>query len=264
MVIDFHTHSFPDKMASGAIAGLEKSSNTKAVLDGTIDSLYNSSVNAGVDINVLLPIAVTPHNTYSVNKAAIANNKRDRFVSFGSVHPYCKDYKEELKKLADAGIKGIKLHPDFQDVFIDDDKTVELMRCAANMGLLITIHGGMDVSYPNTHHSTPQRLNRVLPQLSGAKIIVAHSGGFQYIDDAIRLMTGKEEIYIDTSYSLGYMEEDKLIQMYNAMNPTHILFGTDSPWDDQKQAIEKIKALNISEELKENILYKNGARLLKL
>ncbi|MGN1112828.1 MAG: amidohydrolase family protein [Acutalibacteraceae bacterium] len=264
-IIDFHTHTFPAKIAHGAISSLEKSSGTKASLDGTNESLLSSMKKYGIEKSVLLPIAVKSGNSHTINTCAIENNKIPGFVSFGSVHPFDENYIEELERIKKAGLKGVKLHPDFQGVFIDDPKMVAVMRAAADMGLLITIHAGMDVSFPELHRSTPRRLAAVLPQLKGAKIICAHSGGYRYNDDVLELLLGFDEIYIDTSYSIGQeqMDTQKLIRIYKEINPTHILFGTDSPWEDQGESINKVMSLPIDEELKEKIMYKNAEALLK-
>lgn len=264
MIIDLHTHCFPDKIAKLAIESLELSSNTKAVLNGSVTALSEASQKAGVDINVIMPIATKPAQTPTINRAAIENNKRKGFMSFGSVHPDYEDWRGELQRIRDAGLKGIKLHPDFQDMFIDDPKMVAVMAEAAELGLIVTIHGGVDVSYLDVHHSTPKRLYKVLPQLKGAKIIVAHSGGYQYLDDVKKYLVGIDEVYIDTSYSLGFMEEDKLREVYMSMNPEHIVFGTDTPWADQGETIRRLKAMDLPQDLKEKIFYKNAVRLLGL
>ena len=264
-IIDFHTHTFPEKLAHVAIASLEKSSSTKASLDGTNAALLSSMKKYGIEKSVLMPIAVKPGNSHTINTCAIENNKIPGFVSFGSVHPLEENYIEELERIKKAGLPGIKLHPDFQKVFIDAPETVAVMRAAADMGLLITIHSGMDVSFPELHRSTPKRLASVLSQLKGAKIICAHSGGYRYNDDVLELLVGHEEIYIDTSYSIGQpqMDTQKLIRIYKEIDPTHILFGTDSPWEDQQQSIDKVMALPLEDELKEKIMYKNAEALLK-
>lgn len=263
-ITDFHTHCFPDKLAPHAVASLEQSSGGKAFLDGTKGALKASMQRAGIACSVLLPIAVKPQQTHTINTVAIENDKEGCFASFGSVHPEYEDWQGELARIKNAGLKGIKLHPDFQEIFLDDPKTVQVMRAAADMGLLITIHGGMDVSYPEVHRSTPQRLSRILPELRGARIICAHSGGFRYLDDVEELLLGKEEIYIDTSFSIGQqgMDIKQLERIYKNIDPTHLLFGTDSPWDDQQAAVKAFLALNLPDKTKEAALCTNAVRLL--
>lgn len=262
MVIDFHTHFFPDALASGAIKGLEKSSDTRAVLNGTRANLLQSMTASGIAKSVVLPIAVKPQYTHTINTVAIENNRHPQLISFGSVHPYCESWEQELHYIKDAGLKGIKLHPDFQNVFLDDEKTVNVMSLAGKLGLLITIHGGFDVSFPQVHKSTPKRLLNILPELKHCKIICAHSGGYTYEDDVIEYLLDKPQVYIDTSYSLGKAPVEKLLTIYKGIDPTHIMFGTDSPWCDQSKEIKRVSDLPLSAKLKENIFYKNALALL--
>jgi len=266
MIIDFHTHCFPDDLASKAISSLEASSGIKAYRSGTLDGLMQSMDEAGIDLSVILPIAAKPKHMHTVNDIAIANDKLPRLLSFGSVHPDAEDWREELTRIAEAGLKGIKLHPDFQGIDLDDKRMVEVIAEAGKQGLLVIIHGGLDLSFKDYQRSTPQKLSNIIPEIRGTKMIVAHSGGFAFLDDVERLLVNIDEVYIDTSYSIGYREMDttQLKRIYNKMNPQHILFGSDSPWDSQKRALRLIGNLGLDDNLLEGILYKNAQTLLGL
>ena len=71
MVIDFHTHIFPDALAARAIGGLEQSGNVKSVLSGRREDLLASMKRAGVDYSLNLPIASRPKQVESINSFAI-------------------------------------------------------------------------------------------------------------------------------------------------------------------------------------------------
>lgn len=262
MVIDFHTHIFPDKLAPRAVGALEKSSHTKAALGGSRRELIDSMRKNGVDFSVNMPIASRPDQTVSINRFAYeVQQKGEGLLSFGSVHPGFDGWKQQLKEIRAAGIKGIKLHPDFQGVFLDDPSMVAVMWEAADLGLMILIHCGMDVSFPNLHRSTPERLSRILPKLEGATIVAAHLGGFRYLDDVEKYLVGKD-LYIDTSYTIGKFDESQVRRIIDHHRPDRILFGTDSPWEDQGEALTNFRGLHLPPELEEAILYGNAARLL--
>lgn len=265
MIIDFHTHCFPDSLAQNAIASLEKSGNTKAFSNGTLSDLLKTAQLANIDISVVQPIAVKPQNTPTINAVAYKNNSIGGIISFGSVHPYYENYKDELKKIKyEYKLKGIKIHPDFMGVYLDDPKMVEMLNYAVKLGLIITIHMGLDLAHKKNIHSTPKMLYDILQHLKGGKIVAAHSGGYLYSDDVLKYLTDKEEIYIDTSYSLGYMDKNKLKKIYNNIDPEHILFGTDSPWTDRKEAVHRIEDFGFSQEEKLKIFYKNSLKLLAI
>ncbi len=264
MIVDFHTHCFPDKLALKAMPKLEKMSDLKAATNGTLDGLRSSMEEAGIGLSLLLPIAQKPEQTPVINDCAIENDKKQGFRSFGSVHPDFPDWQSELTRLKAAGLMGIKLHPDFQGIDLDDKRMVAVMAYATELGLCITIHCGLDYSFPTINRSTPKKMADILPELRGGRIICAHSGGFRYLDDVEKYLLNKDEIYIDTSFSIGItgMDSRQLERIYRAMNPEHVFFGTDSPWYDQLQAVNDLKTFPIPDELKEMILGKNAEKFL--
>ena len=128
MIIDFHTHVFPERIASATVAALEKSGNTRAFSDGTVDGLLNSMKAAGVDISINLPVLTKPTQfdtvlkfARQINESFSADSER-RIISFAGMHPDIEDVEEKLLSVKESGILGIKLHPDYQSTFFDDEK----------------------------------------------------------------------------------------------------------------------------------------------
>ena len=76
MVIDFHTHIFPDAIAEKTIAILEKASGIKADTDGTLNGLLQSMEVTGVDMSVILPVVTKPSQFESVNVFAKQINEK--------------------------------------------------------------------------------------------------------------------------------------------------------------------------------------------
>lgn len=147
---------------------------------------------------------------------------------------------------------------------LNDYRMAEMLSYAVSLGLIITIHAGVDLAHLEHHSSTPKMLLDILPQLKGGKIVMAHSGGYMYSDDVLKYLVDKDEVYIDTSYSLGYMEQDKLRKIYSSINPEHILFGTDYPWTNRKDAVRRINEFGFSKEQTMKIFYKNALKLLEI
>lgn len=265
MIIDFHCHVFPDKIASKAIASLCKSGGTTPFLNGTVEDLRRSMRESGISYSVILPIATKPSQVVSINDFVISQHKKEGIISFGAIHPLYEHWEEELCRLKEAGIPGIKLHPDFQGLFVDDESMVVVMERAAELGMMILVHGGMDVSFPEVHRCTPERLNRILPRLEKKRgvLIAAHLGGYGYLDDVERLLVGRN-LYLDLSFVLGRFPREQIVRILENHPADRLLFGTDSPWDGQKRMVEEVEGLPLSEERKRKLLYENGARLLGL
>ena len=112
MVIDFHTHLFPEKIAAKAIQKLEEGivrTQGSAVLtantDGTRDGLINSMNKYGVDMSIVMPIATTPTQHRTINNFAKEVTDNKRIISFGSLHPMQEDWEETLCYIAEEGFK---------------------------------------------------------------------------------------------------------------------------------------------------------------
>ena len=146
MIIDFHTHCFPDKIASKAMEQLRmRSGIVRPFHDGSAAGLLELQRNDGVDYSVVLNIATNPKQQRNVNDFAISLKEVDGLVPFGSVHYDSPDALDELERLKENGIKGVKLHPDYQGFFVDDDKMLPIYEKIGKLGLITVFHSGYDI-----------------------------------------------------------------------------------------------------------------------
>ena len=60
MIIDFHTHIFPDKIAAGVISQLSSAGGITPHTDGTLAGLKKSMKDGGIDASVVLPVPDGP------------------------------------------------------------------------------------------------------------------------------------------------------------------------------------------------------------
>ena len=103
MVIDFHTHSFPDELADRAVGRLAQSGGIHNYLDGRVTSIQKSMKKAGIDYSILLPIATKPSQHTTINDIAVTTNDTFResgLISFGTIHPDNEDYRDILRNLS--------------------------------------------------------------------------------------------------------------------------------------------------------------------
>ena len=259
-MIDFHTHIFPDAVAAKTVPYLEKISCQRAYTDGTADGLLQSQENAGLHASVILPVVTKPSQTGSILKFA-EQFQEAPLISFGGVHPESADYKEELKDIARAGLKGVKLHPDYQHTFFNDIRYKRIVDTASELGLVVSVHAGVDIGYPSPVHCTPQMAREVIDEVRPEKLVLAHMGGWKLWDDVQELLIG-QNVWLDTAFSLEYMEEEQLIRMIQSHGAGKILFATDSPWSGQKEYTERFQKLPLTEEEKQLIGEDNARRLL--
>ena len=283
MIIDIHTHTFPDAIAAKAVDRLKHNSHTQPFLDGTAASLSASAKAAGIDLAVIQPVATSPKQVEGINDNALALNRTSdvtHLYSFGGMHPAFEEPERELTRIAKAGLKGIKLHPVYQLADMDDPSYLRVLKAAAANGLLVLIHAGIDVGFLDLTYSSVEKIARAVDAVPTGRYILAHMGGWRQWEEATRLFAGRENVWIDTSFSLGDMvpvsdgfyethslerlSVEQFLRMKEAFGADRLLFGTDSPWEKQAAEVARIRALPIPEQEKAAILSGNAEKLLRI
>ncbi len=262
MTLDFHTHLFPDKLAEKTIAHLSEISGYAPNSDATVIGNMKVMDKCKIDKSVVCNIATNVKQTENVNRFAIEVDKNPRFVSFGSVHPDC-DYKYYLALLQENGIKGIKLHPDYQGFFIDDKKMGAIYEEILKRDFVLIFHTGVDDGVGEPAHATPERIKNVIGMFRNEKVVLAHMGGFKMCEESAEKLIG-EPIFLDTSCNEGFMPIEIFEKMIKEHGADRILFGSDLPWTNPKVGLERVNLLNISNAEKEMILGKNAEMLLSI
>lgn len=274
MIIDIHTHTFPEKIAESAIEHMEKDIvkgqgfEVKCARIPTFQGLSDSTKKAGMDLSVVCPVATNVRQPEKINRlAAELNEKMDEtgVFSFGAIHPECENYKEIIDDIVAMDLRGIKLHPDYQKMFFDDEKYIRVMDYAANKGLGIIVHAGEDVGLPDTIHCTPDMILNVWKHIQPEKLILAHMGGWRLWDEVEEKIVGLP-LYLDTAVVLNSKFPVKLSsEQFRRMVRNHgadkILYGTDSPWYEQAQALNDFENAHLGEKEKKLILGENANRL---
>ncbi|KPK85361.1 MAG: hypothetical protein AMJ81_03720 [Phycisphaerae bacterium SM23_33] len=262
-VIDAHTHAFPDELAARAMPALEAEADWKAFLDGRLSSLLQSMDAAGVDVSVVCTIATKPDQADGILRWC-DDIRSDRIAPFPSIHPDTPDPAGWLRRAAEAGFAGIKLHPMYQAFAIDEPRMTPIYAACAQLGLAVQMHCGRDVAFPpDDDRAEPARTRRVLDATPDLEFIATHMGGWRMWEESDRLLVGNA-CYMETSFSLDELSADRFVQMARAHGVDRVLFGTDSPWAGQAEDLQKIRALPFTPEELDKILYRNAARLLGL
>lgn len=263
MLIDFHTHCFPHKIAERAIEKLSLASGgLKPHTNGTLEGLKTSMSKSGVDISVILNIATNAKQQQSVNDFAAMCNKEKGIVAFGSVFPYSEDVFCELEKIKDLGLKGVKLHPDYQGFSVDDIRMKPIYKKIGELGLITIFHAGVDYGFPPPYGATPEKLARALSWFS-SPVVAAHWGGAGCGEGVITHLCGKD-IYFDTSFGYGQMPKYYAEQILEKHGTDKMLFGTDTPWHTAEMEMRLLATLNLSENEMAKITHQNAQRLLNI
>ena len=267
MVIDFHTHIFPEKIASSTLQFLTGNTGNPAHNNGMQDGLIAEMEKAGVDISIALPVLTKPSQFDTVAKFAISVNeqfkdKKRKIISFGGMHPQCDNIPEKMKFLKDNGIKGIKLHPDFQNTFFDDEKYIEIINCAKDNDMIVVTHSGIDDGYIGQPVKCPPVLvKKVVEKVGYKKFVLGHYGAHKQWQEVLDLLSDLD-VYFDTALAPKKIDKDLFNKILLKHGSDRVLFATDSPWGDVNEDILLIKEMVKDKSALDNIFYKNACKLL--
>lgn len=266
MLIDFHTHIFPDEIAERVLKTLSGNIYSQTGIkqlpctDGTVCGLRKSMRENKVNISVVLPIATKPSQTASINNYA-EKIMSDDVISFGSLHPLQDDWEYVLSDLAERGFKGIKLHPQYQQVQVDSKEVIKVLKKAEELKMYTVLHSGVDYGMPPPIMCTPAMLKNVLDEVSGNYIIAAHMGSLGMWDDVEKYLVGTP-IRFDTAAISSFINKGQYRRIIINHGADKVLFSSDSPWEDLNDTISGLKALGLPDKDFEMITYKNALNIL--
>ena len=267
MIIDFHTHVFPDKIAKSTVDALHNKSDNTPYTDGSVQGMLDAMERSGCDICVTLPVLTKPTQFESVTRFAcqindIFSKTERKLISFGGMHPQCENIFDKMSELKSLGVKGVKIHPDYQNTFIDDDSYIEILRAAKELDMIVVTHAGIDDGYIGQPVKCPPNLvKKVIDKVSLEKFVLAHYGGHLQWKEVLDVLAG-ENVYFDTAFCLHQIDEKTFKDILYKHGDDKILFATDCPWRDIKDDIAIIKSFNLGKETEDKIFYKNAIKLL--
>jgi len=259
-IFDVHCHVYPDAIAQRAADSIGQFYDLKMHMSGTLGDLLSRGGEAGISRFVVNSAAITPNRVHSVNDFLIRTAQSDpiHLVGFGTMHPDYEDVPGELDRICQNGLKGVKLHPDFQHFCLDDQKAVAMFQAMAERNLPALIHTG-DYRYP---YSEPVRMARVLDQVPDLKVICAHLGGWSVWTEAWKELAGRPGVWVDTSSSLYALDPAEAADVIRHYGVDRVFFGTDYPMWEPAEEIERFLRLPLTEEEQEKILHLNLEKFL--
>ncbi len=261
-IIDVHTHAFTDALAPKAIPSIVAVATTgggvTAHYDGTITGLIEAMDRAGVDCSVVAPVATKPSQVTTINDWIISLD-RGRIIPFGAMHPDFPDPAAEIARLAQHGIRGIKMHSRNQGFLPDEPRMAPVYRAVIDAGLIVLFHAGRDM-VDSEFEARPAQFADMLDEFPDLICVLAHMGGYQFWAEVREHICGRS-VYLDTAYVPGHLPDDELLALIRDHGAEKVLFGSDGPWTDVAAEIAHLRRLGLTEEELEGILGGNAERL---
>ncbi len=264
MIIDFHTHCFPEAVAQKALEKLTAHTDMIPCTDATVSGTKKKMREDSIDISVVCNIATNPHQQRKVNDFAVSINEREApLTALGSLHPDSEELENDLDYLADHDIHGIKIHPEYSNYYIDDPKWERIFALCSERSFFVVTHAGFDFISPDRIAATPERIARVLDKFPKLTLAAAHLGGNLLWDEVKNHLCGRDNLYFDTAIiSRAGISPKLALDIINAHGEDKILFGSDMPWSEPIKELEFIRSLGLSDAALSKILSGNAENLL--
>lgn len=260
-IFDAHTHAFPDFIAQRAVTSLAAQGGVTPHHDGTIAGVRAYEAAGGACGFLVLPIATKPSQTRSVNEWA-AGIMGDGCYAFGSIHPDSAHWQEELDRIVDLGLKGVKLHPEYQEFFVDEERMLPIYEAIFARDLPVCFHAGVDIGFHRPLRGGAEGIGRVSEAFPEGKIIAAHMGGFRQLETVKECLAGKRNVWMDTSFAVNEMTSQEIRELIFLHGSDRFMFATDAPWTAFDTGVQALLSAGLEEEVLEDIFYKNAAGLL--
>lgn len=261
-IIDFHVHAFPDSLAAkavGALTGGER--QMRAHLDGRIDSLLASMNRYRITASVVCSIATKPGQFRPILEWSRQIKSR-HIEPLASVHPDDPELFRHLAEVREQGLLGIKIHPYYQNFLLDSKRVIDLLKCARDHDLMVVCHTGYDIAFPREQRADPARLARAFAAVEGLCLVATHGGAWDDWQAAATILNGLP-IFRETSFCLGWMPDDRFLNLMATIPEGYLLFGSDSPWNDQGAELDRIRRLKLPRSRERSLIHDNAARLLQ-
>lgn len=259
-IIDIHTHIYPVTLARRAMrwSNLGPDDYDKLPLR---ENLLARMREENVAVSVVQHVVTKPATQTDVNRFA-RESRRTNLIPFGGLHPDCDHVIEELEKLKDRNMAGIKFHPPYQSVNLTDEKYIEMWKHINYLGFPVLIHCGF-AGPEHDYDLFPSGVLKILRYAPDVPLILAHMGGRSENPEEEKILFHlPENVYIDTAMSAEVQPFDDFVRMVEAMGPDRVLFGSDFPYETQKASIELIRKSPFSQSEKEMMLGGNAAQIL--
>ncbi len=262
-IFDVHTHAFPDAVAAKALPKLLDEwvwERPTAYFDGTLAGLLSSMDRAGIDRAVMCAVATRPDQVPKITDWCV-RVASERIVPFASIHPDWPDPEAEVARVAEAGLRGLKFHPQYMGCAIDDGRALRIARAAEAADLAMLVHSGYDLAYEKDELASPRQVRRLHETCPDLRLVAAHLGGWQRWEEVLEHLAGLP-VYLETSYSLGWCPPEVVDRLVAAHPAAYLCFGTDAPWTDQAEEVEKFLALDLPDGVKRRAMWENPMRVI--
>lgn len=207
---------------------------------------------AGVDMAMVCSLAQRIENDFIIS---LVKAHPRRLFGFGQVLPQADDALDEIARIAEAGLSGLKLHPSLHGYHVADHGLLDpIFEACARFNLPVLINA-LDDAF-----CAPLAIEEIARNHPNVPTIIAHMGAVWNVPEAIIVAERHSHIYLETSATLL----SDVRRAYARLGPTKIVMGSEWPGSDFD--LERMKIAKAIVDEKDRVLVEGGnmARILGL
>jgi uncharacterized protein len=256
-----HAHVFPQSVnPQGTIDRLEQLLDSSGIDHAVCFAPFPSQVARGFDQNAWL---------------ANELRSRPRLVGFGTIDIYRSDRKDQVRKVKELGLKGLKLHPNAQEFDITRPEAMQIYEAAEAHGMFITFHSG--IHHYRIEEYRVLKFDEVAWTFPNLRFSMEHVGGYHFFAEALAVIVnnipfppvpgrrcmvygGLTSVFTPDYLRFWYMSPERLRELVLQAGPEQLIFGLDFPYNLEENTnlgIQTIMGLDLPEEKKALILGNN-------
>ncbi len=264
-LFDAHTHIYPDALAARAVSALGAFYEFVPEEKGTFAGLLAEEPCGSRDGFLLLCVATNAHQIAHVNDFvadAVQTARAKGLAAFGfmGMHQDCSDMEREVDRCVQAGLCGVKIHPDIQRVNIVDRRLYSLYEILEARGLPVYFH--MGDARPQYSYSQPSQLAQVARDFPRLRIGAAHLGGYMQYEESCRCLAHFEQIWYDISSTLWVIPPQRIDAILRVLGKERVMFGTDYPVKYLSGELDRFSALTLTEAERRAMLWDHALQFL--
>jgi len=193
----------------------------------------------------------------------------DRLVPMGGVHPrFTRDAAAEVRRVADLGVRALKVHPCHMAVEINAylhglDALRAIYEEAQRLRLPVMIHTGTSI-FPGarSRNGEPIAVDDVAVDFPALTLIVAHGGRPLWMDQAFFLVRRFPQVYMDVSG----IPPKAVLRYFPRLSEVadKVLYGSDWPAPGVRSMgdnLRDFRSLGLPGDVTRRILEENPARV---
>ena len=264
MIIDVHTHI--NNYHEDRVISLEDS------LNKLTDNMAENKVDYSL---VLTSYKVNQHRPSTSQVVEAIKNRKNLGVVSGIsyLHYDHRDVREIGEYLENGFIKALKFYPGYEPFYPNDIRLKLMYEMAIEYDVPVMFHSG-DTYAPSgkVKFSHPLHIDDLAVDYPKLKIVICHIGN-PWIKDCMEVVYKNNNVYADISgLVLGnfedkferYMKKEIEEMITYAGDPNYLLYGTDWPISNMSSYLKFMDQLDLADEKKELIMWKNAAQLFKI